>query len=56
MTTYNNPIVGDIIRVRITSIKQEFGSFARMPNSVDGLIRLHDIAWSNQSVILLSIY
>lgn len=52
MTTYNNPIVGDIIRVRITSIKQEFGAFARMPNGVDGLIRLHDIAWSNQSVIL----
>jgi predicted RNA-binding protein with RPS1 domain len=52
MATYNNPIVGDIIRVKITGIKPELGAFARMPNGVDGLIRLHDIAWSNQSVVL----
>ena len=55
MTAYNNPSVGDIIRVRITGIKPDLGAFARMPNGVDGLIRLHDISWSNQSVILSSL-
>lgn len=55
MATYNNPSVGDIIRVKITSIKPDLGAFARMPNGVDGLIRLHDIAWSNPSVILSSL-
>lgn len=54
MITYSNPSVGDTIRVRITSIKPDLGAFARMPNGVDGLIRLHDIAWFNQSVILSS--
>ena len=52
MTTYNKLRVGETICVRITSIKQELGAFARMPNGVDGLIKLHDIAWSNQSVVL----
>lgn len=55
MTTYNNPSVGDIIRVKITSIKPDLGAFAKMPNGVDGLIRLHDISWSNQSVTLSSL-
>ncbi len=55
MITYNNPSVGDIIHVKITSIKPGLGAFVRMPNGVDGLIRLHDIAWSNQSSILSSL-
>ena len=55
MATYKNPSVGDIIRVRISGIKSDLGAFARMPNGVDGLIRLNDIAWSNQPVILSSL-
>ena len=55
MVTYNNPSVGDIILVRITRIIPDLGAFAKMPNGVDGLIRLHDIAWFNQSVILSSL-
>ena len=43
MAAYNTLIVGEILRVRITSVKQELGAFARMPNGVDGLIRLHDM-------------
>lgn len=31
MTTYNNPSVGDIIRVKITSIKPDLGAFAKCP-------------------------
>lgn len=52
MITYNAPQVGDIIKVRISSINPEFGAFATMPNGRDGLIRLFDISWSNQKKIL----
>ena len=48
MITYNDPQVGDIIKVRISSINPEIGAFATMPNGRDGLIRLFDISWSNQ--------
>lgn len=50
----NKPKVGDIIRVRITNIVESLGAFARMPNGQDGLIRLYDIAWFNQTNILKS--
>lgn len=51
---HNKPKVGDIIRVRITNIVESLGAFARMPNGQDGLIRLYDIAWFNQTNILKS--
>lgn len=51
---HNKPKVGDIIRVRITNIVESLGAFARMPNGQDGLIRLCDIAWLNQTNILKS--
>ena len=52
MITYNDPQVGDIIKVRISSINPEIGAFATMPNGRDGLIRLFDISWTNQKKIL----
>lgn len=54
MFTYNKPKVGDIIHVRITSIVEALGAFAKMPNGQDGLIRLNDFAWFNQTNILKS--
>lgn len=51
---HNKPKVGDIIRVKITNIVESIGAFARMPNGQDGLIRLYDIAWFNQTNILKS--
>ena len=54
MITYNKPSVGDVIHVRITSIKEDLGAFVRMPNGYDGLIRLYDFAWFNQQNILKS--
>ena len=51
---HNKPKVGDIIRVKITNIVESLGAFARMPNGQDGLIRLYDIAWFNQTNILKS--
>ena len=39
----NSPSVGDIIEIRVMNINPELGIFARMPNGVDGLIRLKDI-------------
>lgn len=51
---HNKPKVGDIIRVKITDIVESLGAFARMPNGQDGLIRLYDIAWFNQTNILKS--
>lgn len=56
MVKYNNPSVGDIIKVRISSINPEIGVFATMPNGRDGLIRLYDIAWSNQKKILSTLH
>lgn len=55
MRTYNNPIVGDIIHVKVVGIREDLGVFVRMPNGVDGLIRLYDVAWTNQSKILSSL-
>ena len=55
MTTYNNPSVGDIIRVTITSIKPDLGAVAKMPIGVDGVRRLRDMFWANQSVTLSSL-
>ena len=52
MFTYNKPKVGDIIHVRITGIVESLGAFAKMPNGQDGLIRLNDFAWFNQTNIL----
>ena len=52
MAVYNNPSVGDIIEVEISSIKPDLGAFAKMPNGRDGLIRLFDISWTNQKKIL----
>ena len=52
MLRYDSPSVGDIIKVRISSIVPEIGAFATMPNGVDGLIRLYDISWSNQKKII----
>lgn len=54
MITYNQPSVGDIIHVRITSIVESIGVFVRMPNGRDGLIRIIDFAWFNQGNILKS--
>ena len=54
MITNNKPSVGDVIHVRITSIKEDLGAFVRMPNGYDGLIRLYDFAWFNQQNILKS--
>lgn len=50
----NKPKVGDIIRVKITGIVETIGAFAKMPNGQDGLIRLNDFAWFNQTYILKS--
>ena len=36
MTAYNNPSVGDIIRVRITGIKPDLGAFAKMLREYTG--------------------
>ncbi len=54
MATFNKPSVGSVIHVRITNIVESLGAFARMPNGYDGLIRLNDIAWFNQTNILKS--
>ena len=54
MTIHNKPKVGDIIHVRIMSIVETLGAFAKMPNGQDGLIRLNDFAWFNQTNILKS--
>lgn len=54
MYQYKKPEVGDIIHVRITNIKENLGAFVRMPNGYDGLIRLFDFAWFNQTNILKS--
>ena len=56
MTKHNDPQVGDIIKVRISSINPEIGAFATMPNGRDGLIRLYDVAWSNQKKILSTLF
>ena len=56
MITFNNPSVGDTIKVRISSINPDIGAFATMPNGRDGLIRLYDIAWSNQKKILSTLH
>ena len=37
------------------SINPELGIFARMPNGIDGLIRLKDVSWINPSIVLPSI-
>lgn len=50
----NKPKVGDIIRVKITGIVETIGAFAKMPNGQDGLIRLNDFAWFNQTYIFKS--
>ncbi len=50
----NNPSVGDVINVKITSINEEIGAFVEMPNGITGLIRLHDFAWFNQANIMRS--
>lgn len=50
----NKPKVGDIIHVKITGIVETIGAFAKMPNGQDGLIRLNDFAWFNQTYILKS--
>ncbi|RRD78288.1 S1 RNA-binding domain-containing protein [Tannerella forsythia] len=54
MKDYREIVVGDIIQVKITSINEGLGVFARMPNGHDGLIRLADFAWSNQINIIKS--
>ena len=54
MRIHNKPKVGDIIHVRITSIVETLGAFVKMPNGQDGLIRLNDFAWFNQTNILKS--
>lgn len=54
MTIHNKPKVGDIIHVRIMSIVETLGAFAKMPNGQDGLIQLNDFAWFNQTNILKS--
>ena len=56
MTKHNDRQVGDIIKVRISSINPEIGAFATMPNGRDGLIRLYDVAWSNQKKILSTLF
>lgn len=48
----NNPSVGDVIKVKITSINDDIGTFVEMPNGATGLIRLHDFAWFNQVNIM----
>lgn len=50
-----NPQVGDIIDVRVMNIIPTLGIFVRMPNGVNGLIRLKDISWSNPTIVLPSI-
>jgi ribosomal protein S1 len=52
---YNSPSVGDTIEIRVMSINPELGIFARMPNGIDGLIRLKDVSWINPSIVLPSI-
>lgn len=54
MITHNKPKVGDTIHVRITNIVESLGAFVKMPNGQDGLIRLNDFAWFNQTNILQS--
>ena len=54
MNTYNSPLVGDVIHVRITNIVESLGAFVRMPNGNDGLIRINDFAWFNHVNILTS--
>lgn len=52
MVIQNKPKVGDIIHVKITGIDEIIGASAKMPNGQDGLIRLNDFAWFNQTYIL----
>ena len=52
---YNNPQVGDIIDVRVMNINPTLGIFVRMPNGVDGLIRLKDVSWFNPTAVFPSI-
>lgn len=52
---YNNPQVGAIIDVRVMNINPTLGIFVRMPNGVDGLIRLKDVSWLNPATVLPSI-
>lgn len=52
---YHNPQVGDVIDVRVMNINPALGIFVRMPNGVDGLIRLKDVSWSNPTAVLPSI-